>query len=462
VWAFFNNPPSPASKLVFLNTHPSMPKFDLQFLANDFQLNSLTAAFYANPYPTYAALRQLAPRKLLADGSLFLSTYDDVRAIYADTKTFISDKKLEFFPKYGDSALYEHHTSSLVFNDPPLHTRVRQVFVQALSPRAIDGMLPGLQSTVEHLLDKVADSTGDFKKPGVEPRQPVKKQVDIIEAFASAIPVEVIGNLLGVPMSERGPLRRWSLAILGALEPVLTPVQLEAGNQAVIEFVAYLKILINQRRKQSGDLQTDVLTQLIALTNDYRESGTNDSLDAGLTVNELLHNCIFLLNAGHETTTNLIGNGLACLAKHNEAHQQLVAQAHEPHGLLMKTAVEEFLRFESSNQLGNRRSAVAFQLGDTTYAAGTRIHLGIGAANRDSTQFEQADCLNIARQPNRHLAFGHGAHTCAGLNLARLEGRVAIAAWLRRFPHYQCDFDAAMIAPRARFRGYQTLPVAVN
>jgi cytochrome P450 len=439
-----------------------MSESELQAIADSFQLNRLTAAFYANPYPIYAALRHAAPRKILADGSLFLSTYDDVRAIYADNKSFISDKKQEFLPKYGDSPLYEHHTSSLVFNDPPLHTRVRQVFVQALSPRAIDGMLPGLEKTVEQLLDKVAANEGssslsDFKSKVIQ-----KGPTDIIEHFASAIPVEVIGNLLGVPSAERGPLRRWSLAILGALEPVLTPAQLAAGNQAVIEFVAYLKVLINERRKQSGDLSTDVLTQLIALTDGYREQKPRDSIDAGLTASELLHNCIFLLNAGHETTTNLIGNGLACLARHDDARQQLIACANDAHGLLMKTAVEEFLRFESSNQLGNRRSAVDFELGGQAYAAGTRIHLGIGSANRDETQFEQADCLNVTRQPNRHLAFGFGAHTCAGLNLARLEGRVAIAAWLRRFPRYECHFDAAIIAPRARFRGYQSLPTTVG
>jgi cytochrome P450 len=437
--------------LALLNAKLLMPETELQFLASNFQLNSLTAAFYANPYPTYAALRQFAPRKLLADGSLFLSCYEDVRAVYADTKSFVSDKKQEFLPKYGDSPLYEHHTSSLVFNDPPLHTRVRQVFVQALSPRAIDAMLPGLKNTVERLLDRVVDNVGVANNP-----------VDIIEHFASAIPVEVIGNLLRIPIAERGPLRRWSLAILGALEPVLTPVQLALGNQAVLEFVAYLKMLINERRKQTADLQTDVLAQLIALTDGYRAVPVDDSVAAGLTVNELLHNCIFLLNAGHETTTNLIGNGLACLAQHDQARRKLLTQAHDPHGSLMKTAIEEFLRFESSNQLGNRRSAAAFILGDKTYPAGMRIHLGIGAANRDSNQFEAADCLDVTRQPNRHLAFGHGAHACAGLNLARLEGRVAIAAWLRRFPKYDCDFSHAVIAPRARFRGYQNLPALLN
>jgi cytochrome P450 len=444
----------------------NLSKFDPQSLALDFELHSLKDQFYLDPYPTYAALRQFAPRKVLADGSLFLSTYDDVRAVYADTKRFISDKKQEFFPKYGDSPLYQHHTSSLVFNDPPLHSRVRSVFVQALSPRAIDAMLPGLKKTVGHLLDQVEIKTGSLANvadsSGLHPNKVAQNRVDIIEQFASAIPVEVIGNLLGVPNAERGPLRRWSLAILGALEPVLSPAQLEAGNRAVIEFVDYLKGLISERRKQSGDATTDVLTQLIALTNDYRKQPLTDTLDAGLTVNELLHNCIFLLNAGHETTTNLIGNGLACVSKHQKAREQLISIAHDPHSPLMKSAIEEFLRFESSNQLGNRRSAGDFELGGQTYLAGTRIHLGIGAANRDPAQFANSEVLDVSRQPNRHLAFGHGAHTCAGLNLARLEGRIAIAAWLERFPRFECDFETAVIAPRARFRGYQHLPASLS
>ncbi len=418
----------------------------MQELAEQFELNQLAADFYQDPYPTYAALRQYCPRKRLADGSLFLSRYDDVRAVYADNKTFVSDKKQEFLPKYGQSPLYEHHTSSLVFNDPPLHTRVRNVLIQALSPRAIEGMLPGLSKTVNRLLDTVADRAQKRRGAASAAIQPI----DIIDDFASAIPVEVIGNLLAIPNAEREPLRAWSLAILGALEPVLTTQQEQLGNQAVTEFAEYLRGLIKQRRQCPGDLQTDVLTQLIAQT------GEN-----GLTVNELIHNCIFLLNAGHETTTNLIGNSLACLAKNDQARAQVVLHAREPHDEAMRLAIEEFLRFESSNQLGNRRSAHEFTLGDQSYPAGTRIHLGIGSANRDSTQFEQPERLNITRSPNRHLAFGFGSHTCAGLNLARLEGRVAIAAWLQRFPKYQCDFNGAKIAPRARFRGYQCLPVSV-
>lgn len=406
------------------------------YLAQEFELSALSPEFYLNPYPTYAALIAYAPVKELKDGSLFVSSYQDLRAIYADTRTFSSDKTVEFTPKYGPSLLLEHHTSSLVFNDPPLHTRVRQELIAALSPRAIGALQVELERTVERLLDKIQEEFLDSNA-----------KVDLIEKFASAIPVEVIGNLLGVPASERGPLRGWSLAILGALEPVLTAEQLARGNQAVADFLAYLKDLVAHRRRFPLDPQVDVVSRLLP----------------SLSEKELLHNCIFLLNAGHETTTNLIGNGLEALARFPD-QAALLAQAcmtanrtSTQCDQLLKSSIEEFLRFESSNQLGNRRSVAPFVLRDKWYPSGTRIHLCIGAANRDPGEFVAPHQLQLARSPNRHLAFGYGPHVCAGLNLARLEGRVAVGAWLNRFPQYKVV--ASQLAGRVRFRGFKELIV---
>ena len=178
---------------------------DARELAATFDLEKLTPEFYANPYPTYRALREAEPVKRLPNGSYFLTRYDDLVAAYKNTKAFSSDKKKEFSPKYGASLLYEHHTTSLVFNDPPAHTRVRRLIMGALSPRAIAGMEHDLIRLVDRLLDGIA----------------AKRKVDLIDDFAAAIPIEVIGNLLDVPQDEREPLRDWSLAILGALEPVI-------------------------------------------------------------------------------------------------------------------------------------------------------------------------------------------------------------------------------------------------
>ena len=395
-------------------------------LAEAFDLARLTPAFYDNPYPTYQALRAHQPVKRLAGGGYFLTRYDDLVAVYKNTTLFSSDKKREFAPKYGDSLLFEHHTTSLVFNDPPSHTRVRRLIMGALTPRAIAGMEPDLIALVDRLLDAMA----------------AKGRVDLIEDFAAAIPIEVIGNLLGVPHDERAPLRGWSLAILGALEPVIGPEAFARGNEAVAEFLGYLDTLIARRTAEPGDPERDVLTRLI-----LGETGGEK-----LTAKELLHNCIFLLNAGHETTTNLIGNGLVTLAANPDQKQRLIA---EP--ALIKTAVEEILRYESSNQLGNRITTTEVEIGGIAMPANTSLTLCIGAANRDPMQFADPDRFDVSRSPNRHLAFASGPHQCAGMALARLEGAIALSRFLTRFPDYVLD-GPPQRGGRVRFRGYLSVP----
>ncbi len=403
---------------------------DARELAAGFDLEKLTPEFYANPYPTYRALRENEPVKRMPNGSYFLTRYDDLVAAYKNTKVFSSDKKKEFSPKYGDSLLYEHHTTSLVFNDPPAHTRVRRLIMGALSPRAIAGMEGDIVKLVEMLLDRLA----------------AKGKVELIGDFASAIPVEVIGNLLDVPHDEREPLRDWSLAILGALEPVISPEVFARGNKAVKDFLAYLEILVARRREKPGNPDRDVLTRLIQ----GEDNGER------LTAKELLHNCIFLLNAGHETTTNLIGNGLVALLDHPAEKKRLIENPD-----LIKTAVEEMLRFESSNQLGNRMIVEPFELGGIALPAGTPVTLCIGAANRDPQQFADPERLDIGRTPNRHLAFGTGAHQCAGMALARLEGAIAISRFLARFPNYALNGEPVR-GGRVRFRGFLSVPCVVN
>jgi cytochrome P450 len=332
-------------------------------------------------------------------------------------------------PKYGNSLLYEHHTTSLVFNDPPAHTRVRRLIMGALSPRAISGMEPDLTALVDRLLDAIA----------------AKEHCELIGDFASAIPVEVIGNLLDVPHEEREPLRGWSLAILGALEPVIGAEVFARGNKAVRDFLEYLEVLVERRRAKPGNPERDVLTRLI-----QGEDGER------LSEKELLHNCIFLLNAGHETTTNLIGNALVALSEHPAEKKRLIEQPD-----LIRTAVEEILRFESSNQLGNRMTSERVELGGITLQAGTPVTLCIGAANRDPAQFADPERLDIARTPNRHLAFATGAHQCAGMALARLEGAIAISRFLARFPNYAPN-GAPVRGGRVRFRGFLRVPCVVN
>ncbi len=398
--------------------------------ARNFDLKRLPADFIADPYPYFHALREHDPVHRMPDGSYIITRYDDCETLYKEAKTYSSDKKVEFHPKFGESPLFEHHTTSLVFNDPPLHTHVRRAIAGALSPRAIAEMEIGLIELVDRLLNELAR----------------KGQVDLIEDFASAIPVEIIGNLLGVPHDEREPLRGWSLAILGALEPVLTEAQVKSGNDAVRDFLAYLKILTDARRRNPGDPDKDMLTRLINGEHDGRK----------LTETELLQNCIFILNAGHETTTNLIGNALYTLLQWPQEKERLMRDPS-----LMRSAVEEVLRFESPNQLGNRRVVADTVLGGVPMKEGDLITIAIAAANRDPKYFPDPDRFDVGRAPNRHLAFASGIHVCAGMNVARLEGRIALEHFLARFPDYRLA-GAPVRSPRARFRGFISLPAVMG
>jgi cytochrome P450 len=399
-----------------------------------FDLKKLDPRFLDDPYPLYRALREHDPVHRMPDGSYFLSRYDDCAEIYRDPATWSSDKKIDFRPNFADSLLYEHHTTSLVFNDPPYHTRVRKLLAPAFTPRALKTLQPRIEALVDRLLDRAAE----------------RGRIDLIDDFAAAIPVQLIGDMLGVPSNERGPLRGWSLAILGALEPVLGREQFERGVNAVAQFKAYLVDLVRRRLREGEGKEGEILSTLIAASDFAAHEGER------LSELELLHNCIFLLNAGHETTTNLIGNSIDLLLRNPEAMRELRTNPD-----LIETAVEEFLRMESSNQLGNRRATRDAQLGETQIAAGSYVHIGIGAANRDPAQFPDADRLDIRRQPNRHLAFATGIHACAGMSLARMEAKVAIGKMLARFSRIERD-GSLVRGGRARFRGFLHYPIRVG
>ncbi len=238
----------------------------------DFDLRRLPDSFYDNPYPTLHALRAQSPLHRCPDGSWLLTRHADLNHVYRNARLFSSDKQQQFRPMFGDGPLFEHHTTSLVFNDPPLHTHVRKAIGDALSPRVVAAMEADLTALVERLLEEMA----------------ARGECCLMQDFASAIPIEVIGNLLALKREDREPLQRWSNAILGALEFGSDPVRLAQGNQAVEQFVAFLKDLIAERRASaaSGD---DIVSRLIRWeTPDFR-----------LSEFQIYHQCIFLLNAGH-------------------------------------------------------------------------------------------------------------------------------------------------------------------
>lgn len=396
-----------------------------------FDLSKIPPIFFDDPFPFYADILNGPPALEQEDGSVLISKHALLAAVYRDLDNYSSNKKLSFGPKFGvNSPLFEHHTNSLVFNDPPLHTRVRKIMTGALNPRAIQLMQPSLRETISHLLADVAEKNSR------------NKEIDIIEDFASQIPIQIIGDLLGIPFDERAPLRKWSLAILGALEPVVSAKQMQIGNEAVTEFKTYLRTLVARRRTEARDPEIDVLTRLII---------AEDTED--LSETELLQNCIFILNAGHETTTNLIGNALYMLWRYQDEKKLLNENLN-----LIDNAVEEVLRVQSPNQFGNRQTTRPVELGGLKLDKDVNIHMCIGAANRDPAIFERPDCFDIRRKNARqHLAFATGPHVCVGLTLARLEAKIAVSEFLKRFADYQIRPNA-VISKRIRFRGYVKLP----
>ena len=398
--------------------------------ASAFDLFDLPDGFHLDPYPVLASVRQDRPIARMSDGSHAVTRYDDLVSIYRDPATWSSDKTVEFKPKFGDSPLYEHHTTSLVFRDPPDHTRIRKLFQAAFTRKALAALEPRIEALVDGYLDEFEDA----------------REIDVVSALAFRLPVDIICDMLGAPLEDRLHIRDWAHAILGGLEPVLTPEQLAHGSRAVDDFKDYLRGLVAFRRRNPTDGTTgEVLTALI----EAEEDGER------LTELELLHQCIFLLNAGHETSTNMLSHGVHELLLHPDQAARLRS---EPD--LVESAVEEILRYQPPIQINNRRATSATALGGVELPAGTTVHLMIAAANRDPAQFPDPETFDIARRPNRHLSFGLGIHICAGNSLARMEGAIAFPKMFGRFANLELAGEAK-VAPRVRFREITELPVRI-
>jgi cytochrome P450 len=399
-------------------------------IAQKFDLNAIDQDFINDPFPTLKALRENDPVHVNPDGTLFLTAYKDVLATYRHP-SMSSDKKVAYKDKFGPGPLYTHHTTSLIFNDPPYHTTVRKLLSVAFTPRKLKEMEPLIVGVVDQLLDRLED----------------EKEFDFISSYAMALPTEIISFMLGIPEEHRHLLRPYSLAILGALDPSVSEETVAGGNEAVTDFGALLEELIVDRRKkgdQSGG-QGEVLAGLIFGEVDGRK----------LTEKELVQNCIFLLNAGHETTTSMVGNGLGVLLEHPDQLRRL-----QDDPSLIDSAVEEILRYQSPLQIGNRMTTEQVEIGGREIAAGTYIHTSIAGANRDPAEFDNPEIVDIARKPNRHLAFATGHHMCLGATLARMEGKIAFGRLVERFPAIRQN-GTPEFNGLARFRGYNRYPVAI-
>ena len=395
-----------------------------------FDLFNLPMDFVENAYRYLGALREQSPIHRNSDGSFILTRYDDLVAVYRNPAIWSSDKKVEFKPKFGDSPLYEHHTTSVVFRDPPDHTRIRKLFQAAFTRKALAALEPRIEALVDSYLDELADSG----------------EMEMVSSFSFKLPVEVVCDMLGVPGSDRIQIHDWALLILGGLEPVLTDEQFEAGCRAVEDFKAYLRKLIAHRRAYPGEVKPgEILTALA----EAEEDGER------LTELELLQQCIFLLNAGHETSTNMLSHGIHEMLRHPDQAQRLRSDP-----ALDESAVEEVLRYQAPIQINNRRALVDTELSGVQLPKGSLVHLMIGGGNHDPAQFPDPETFDIGRRPNRHLSFGLGIHICAGNSLARMEGTLAFDKLFRRFPKLRL-VAPAKLSGRIRFREIKELRVAV-
>lgn len=393
------------------------------------------ADFLQNPYPTY--------QKLLSDtptfyddhtGMWFFARYQDVDAILRDRRFgrsilhLMSREELDLPPEKPE---YEPFTKlgqhSMFDKEPPEHTRLRSLVHKAFTPRRIRDMQIHIQRITDTLLDSAE----------------AKGEIDILEDFAVPLPVTVIAQLLGIPEADRYKLRPWSNAIVKLYELSHTPQQADAAIQAAQEFNDYLVSLANQRK---ADPQDDLITALAFA----EEAGDQ------LTTDELVSTCVLLLNAGHEATVNVVGNGLNALFKHPDKMDAL-----RENPALIPRAIEELMRFDTPLQLFRR-----WVLQDLTYAGielkqGTEVALLFGAANHDSTVFEQPDQLLLNRDPNPHISFGGGVHYCLGAPLARMELQIAYQSLLARFPDMECITDP-VFHPSYVIRGLTALHVRLQ
>ncbi|MDE0784058.1 MAG: cytochrome P450 [Planktomarina sp.] len=400
-------------------------------MSTTFDLQNVSEDYLVDPYRVLAALRAQSPVHKNTDGTFVLTCYADIVQTYRDPMIWSSDKRATFKPKFGNTPLFEHHTNSIVFIDPPDHTRIRRLFQSAFTRKALAAFVPRITSLVDEYLNRLED----------------QGQMEVVEEFSFRLPIEVVCDLLGVPRQDREFIRGWANAILTALEPTLIQKQLDDGNQAVVDFKQYLRDLIAYRRAHPNDAQdTEVLTILADAEADGKR----------LTEIELLHQCIFMLNAGHETSTNMITHGIHEMLLNPD---QIDLLSENPD--LIEPMVEEVLRYQAPIQINNRRANSDQILSGVTIPADTTVHMMINAANRDPAQFSKPNRFDITRRPNRHLSFGLGVHICAGNALARVEAQIAFQRLFRRFPKLALTIPA-VIAPRLRFREVSSLHVSVT
>jgi cytochrome P450 len=389
--------------------------------------NPMAPEFLADPYPTYHRLRAEDPVHHSPLGFWVLTRYDDVSAVLRDPR-FVKEPLAALVAARFGGQVPRGVGLSMLDRDPPDHTRLRSLVSKAFTPRVVEGLRPRIQQIVDGLIAR-ALPTGSM---------------DLIEEFAYPIPVNVICEMMGVPVQDHERFKGWSLDIARGLDSIWLPPDSEiprrssAARHAISE---YFRELIAERRRAS---RGDLLSALIAA----EEAGDKLSED------ELLATCILILIAGHETTVNLIGNGVLALLR-NPSELRRLRQT----PALITSAIEELLRYDGPVQRTARVASEDVTLGDRTIAKGEMVMPFIGAADRDPAHFPEPDRLDLGRADNRHIAFGWGIHFCLGAPLARIEGQIAIDTLVRRLPNLALVTESPEYRQSLTLRGLKELPV---
>jgi pimeloyl-[acyl-carrier protein] synthase len=421
--------PSAAHAMNAVQEHPLVAPVDMRH-----------PAFRDDPHPLLRELRESTRVARDVLGIWLVLHHADVSAVLRSSQL---SREIWRSPGYGqmrpflaDSTMERTTHQWMIFNDPPKHTRLRRLVGAAFKPGVVEAMRERITAVTDELLDALpaaANPDGSF---------------DLMTGLAQPLPVRIICDVLGLPHEDFAQTKSWSDALSWIVEPVVRREQREAAGRAAEEMVAYLRHHIAQRRGKPA--RDDVLGLMVAAS----EAGHPG--EEPLSDDELLGNLILMLIAGHETTTNLIGNGMLTLLRHPQELARLRRSlGHDP--ALMHTAVEEMLRYEGSVTTIARHTALPYTIGDTVVPPGQVLYGMLGAAHRDPAAFADPDRFDIGRQPNGHLAFGAGIHYCLGAPLARLEAEVAFTRLLQRYPH----LEMADAPPRWRklinLRGLESL-----
>lgn len=393
--------------------------------------NPLTPEFHANPYPFYQRMRETDPVHLSPLGLWVLTRYDDCVTSLRDPRFGRDGFEAILSAQYGEESETGRLPRSMLFRDPPDHTRLRALVNRAFTPRVIEGMRGQIQAVVDRLLDRVER----------------RGHMDVIADLAYPLPVTVICDMLGVPVGDHEQMRDWSSDIIRSLDAIGIPSDdsvVERGRVGRRGIAEYFRALLPERRRHP---RADLLSSLIAV----EEQGDR------LTEGELLATCVLLFIAGHETTVNLIGNGVALLTRNPD---QLDALRHAPRR--WPDAVDEVLRFDSPVQRTARLAHRTVEIAGERVQAGEVVIALLGGANRDPAVFTDPQRFDVTRaDAGRHLAFSAGIHYCVGAALAKMEGEVGLRALFDRFP------DLALTVPPHRrpspvLRGYDAMPAVLS